>query len=633
LSLPAPLVGVLLAVLALAGIAPAGAAGASWQLARSGARSQVPLGQVSAISFWAPNRGLLITDGTGRDGCAETNTTVAVPCGLYAYNGTDWHLLSTVCGATASEGRSGEIAWAGPDEFWTISDQRPVDQRSAGSNEGDGDISLCHFLDGKVVASYALPLTAPDHYQAMDAAACLSPTDCWFGGRLAEQDSTNTGAFHLHWDGENLTEVYSPEDHAVSSMALADEGALFESVEINPSLPGDHYGSENPAHPFVLHQIDPLGSPIDFHDLFMEDGSCGLECPPLPNYETAEPESFAGLSLGGDYVAPSAANPAVPQLWAVAGPQASGREHLVRPIVLRYSEGEWWQMPAIGEELEAQLKGTGSSCTTNPSACSGLSGRLGGVAAEPGRPAAWVALGSSDEEAHLDRLEAEPGAGKGKEGKGRVSVEEAPLGEAQKLGPRGSAGPIACPAANDCWLATSRGWLFHLTEDGADTERTDGYPEDADPNFAGVITFRPADESVLQIPSIEPPSEESVSLESRLPPPTTVQAVVSRTSKPLVTAVSSKVLHRYTLELSFRLTVKASVQLLADRKGRSVARTARRTMKAGRHTLMLRLNPHRWPDKIDLKAIPLEALPTVETKGASGPHAVAAPIGSNSAET
>ncbi len=503
---------VVLAVLALAAIAPAGAAGASWQLARSGARNQVPLGQVSAISFWAPNRGLLITDGTGRDGCAETSTTVAVPCGVYAYNGTDWHLLSNQCGATASEGKSGQIAWAGPEEFWTISDQRPVAQRSAGSNEGLGDISLCHFLDGKIVASYALPLTATDHYQAMDAAACLSPTDCWFGGQLAEVGSANTGAFHLHWDGENLTEVYSPEDHAVSSMALAGEGTLFESVVIDPRVPGDHYGSENPAHPFLLHQIDPPGSSIDFHDPFIVDGSCGLECPPLPNYETAKPEQLAGLSLGGDYIAPSAADPPVPQLWAAAGQQASGSANFVRPVILRYSAGDWWQIREIGEQLEAQLKGETPSCMADPSVCSALNGKLLGVAAEPGLPAAWVALGSSDNEAHIDRLEADPGEGVGKQGKGKVSVEEVPLGEAQKLGPRGSAGPIACPAVNDCWLATSTGWLFHLTEDSENTERTDGYPEDTDPNFAGVIAFRPPDESVLQVPSIEPPAEESTAL-------------------------------------------------------------------------------------------------------------------------
>jgi hypothetical protein len=483
-----------------------------------------------------------------------------------------------------------------------------------------------------VVASYALPLTASDHYQAMDAAACLSPTNCWFGGQLAEEDSSNTGAFHLHWDGENLTEIYSPEDHAVSAMALAGEGTLFESVVINPSLPGDHYGSENPAHPFVLHQIDPPGSSIDFHDLFMVDASCGLECPALPDYETAKPEKLAGLSLGGDYIAASAANPPVPQLWAIAGQQAAGSANFVRPIVLRYSAGEWWQIPAIGEQLEAQLTGTSASCIADPSSCSGLNGQLVGVAAEPGVPAAWVALGSKDGEAHIDRLEADPGEGVGDQGKGAISVEEVPLGEAQKLGPRGNAGPIACPAVNDCWLATSAGWLFHLTEDSANTERTDGYPEDTDPNFAGGITYRPEDESSLQVTPIEAPPEELPAVQSDGPAQTTAPAASNRTTKALVTDLSSRIVHRYTLELSFKLTVKARVQLVASHKSRTVAKTAKKTLKAGKHMLTLQLNPHRWPNKLNLKATPLEALPTVEAKGVTG-HTVAPPLGSNTAET
>src|SRR5450755_2180629 len=79
----------------------------------------LPLGKVGDIEFWAPNRGLLITSGTGPNCAESTIENGNVPCGLYAYNGVSWHLLSTVCGAT-----NGRIAWAGPDEFWTISDQR-----------------------------------------------------------------------------------------------------------------------------------------------------------------------------------------------------------------------------------------------------------------------------------------------------------------------------------------------------------------------------------------------------------------------------------------------------------------------------------------------------------------------------
>ncbi len=87
-----------------------------------------------------------------------------------------------------------------------------------------------------------------------------------------------------------------------------------------------------------------------------------------------------------------------------------------------------------------------------------------------------------------------------------------------------------------------------------------------------------------------------------------------------------------TLELSFRLTVKARVQLVASRKSRRVAETARETLKAGKHMLTLRLNPRSWPNKLDLKATPLEALPTVEVKGVTG-NTVAPPVSSNSVGT
>ncbi len=45
----------------------------------------VPLGQIGDIYFWAPNRGLLITGGTGSSCAASSGASV--PCGLYAYNG------------------------------------------------------------------------------------------------------------------------------------------------------------------------------------------------------------------------------------------------------------------------------------------------------------------------------------------------------------------------------------------------------------------------------------------------------------------------------------------------------------------------------------------------------------------
>ena len=44
----------------------------------------LPVGYVGDIEFWAPNRGVLITAGNS-----------VVPAGLYAYDGVNWHQLST----------------------------------------------------------------------------------------------------------------------------------------------------------------------------------------------------------------------------------------------------------------------------------------------------------------------------------------------------------------------------------------------------------------------------------------------------------------------------------------------------------------------------------------------------------
>jgi hypothetical protein len=56
------------------------------------------------------------------------------------------------------------------------------------------------------------------------------------------------------------------------------------------------------------------------------------------------------------------------------------------------------------------------------------------------------------------------------------------------------------------------------------------------------------------------------------------------------------------LELTFKLTAAAHVQLLASRHGKVVARTRRESLRKGSHTLKLKLNPHSWPTKLALNA-------------------------------
>jgi hypothetical protein len=573
----------------------------------------VPLGTVGDISFWAPNRGLLITGGD----------PPTVPAGLYAYNGVDWHQLSTVCG-----GAEGRIVWAGPDEFWTISDERAFQLNSNGGNEYV-DVSLCHFLDGQVVGSYAEPFDQPDSYQKMTSGACFGPNNCWFGGALGQ--APNYGAFHLHWDGENVSVVYAPQDHAIASMALANESTLLESVQLNES---DSFEGEELERPSLLHQVGGADASNPFADLFLANSGCtsGI-CPPLPDYGTDEdgrpvyPLTLGPFTLDSDY-SPAASNGATAQLWALATratelpvhmPSSKGLAHT---IVLRDSQGTW-----------SQIVGGQGNGGENPFEQGGAEEVPQGIAVEPGSPsasAAWVTVESEDNQAHLDQLTAE----------GKISQRDV-LGDAQGVGGRGTAGPIACPAANDCWLATNKGWLFHLTHDEAeerDPELTDGYPEDADPNFAGVITYRPPDPSVPQLPPIEPPPDDSLANQQIAPPvipPPPVTQTSGGVTEPAIEDIHSRLVHRYTLELRFKVTVKTRVQFLALRHKKIVARTRLETFAAGPRKLMLTLSPHSWPTKINLKDTPLQALIVshTPTPSSTGSGTVAPPVAANSVES
>src|SRR5262245_29160668 len=204
------------AALAVLAIVPAaaGAQEARWRLEQppppAGAPFAVPLGTPGDLTFWAPNRGLLAVEGNS-----------VVPRGILYYDGASWRMLSTVCGGPGDTMR---IAWAGPTEFWTVSEpSRP--------RQGSG-LALCHFRDGQVVASYGTAETSPDPFRQMNAAACRAPDDCWFGGVGSESPSgERVGAFHLHWDGTSLRTAYAPQGRGVTDIEPLGDG-LIESVVV-----------------------------------------------------------------------------------------------------------------------------------------------------------------------------------------------------------------------------------------------------------------------------------------------------------------------------------------------------------------------------------------------------------------
>lgn len=567
--------------------------GAAWQLEQpapppppSGvapAPAPIGLGPIGDIKFWAPNRGLLITAG---------NDVVAP--GVWSYDGVSWHQLSTVCGGT-----EGRIAWAGPNDFWTISDSRPGQVFPNGhavlASQLE-DTSLCHFQNGAIVASYATPIQTPTSYLTMDAASCVSASDCWFGGdRLATRDGSEVGAFHLHWDGQSLTEIDGPQGRSVAAMATYG-GRLIESVapQRDDVAPG-----EVSSGPQLLHRILPFGSSAQPFVAFPTGG--------LPTYDYGAPTDDPGAAptaLGGLRLS---ANDSA--LWAAAGPLPTTPTGTVaQPLtVLEDVNGRWHEL--AGHDVDPQ--------SGSPFAGDGLAD----IAAEPGADAAWLTLRPATgfgviPSASLVRLS----------GAGTMTDQLTLPGTGDGVGPKGAADTIVCPAARDCWMATTEGWLFHLTDGTA-------LPQDSSFAFTTFLASRPTDGSIPpQIPD-NPPVDDSglpafvpaLPNDAPVPPP-----APRRRSVALVTHLrKGKLVHGTTLVLSFHLTVKSRVRLRALRKKRVVAQTRVVVLSGGNRKISLRLNRKRWPTRLDLQIKALVPVPTVPvTAGGDSPTTTAVPTAS-----
>jgi hypothetical protein len=572
------LLGVLLTVAACLPAGPASAAeapeaGVAWRLeqplppnAPTGVAPSslpIPLGEVGDIEFEAPNRGLLTTPGNG--------STIAP--GLWAYNGREWHQLSTVCGAV-----EGRIAWAGAEEFWTISDGRPGQAANPTTDQPAplADRTLCHFAHGEVIGSYASPAFEVSSYQPMHALACISASDCWFAGDplpFPEQGES----FHLHWDGAALSAEPNPHGHAIEAMRQF-EGRLFESTRL---LRSDDEGEQEVPFPFALHTINPKGVTPTF------ESALGV-----PLYGGEEfPQALESLQLGSDEES----------LWAAAGPVREIPPGSSTPpvTVARYSAGQWTQI--LGPESGSTSAFGKEDVVVNS------------IAPEPGTGGAWLAL---DRQLDLEgprasAVVAHVAADGSVETQTLPSAQEA----AEGVGPKGAAQRITCPSFDDCWMTTTQGWLFHLAPEG---ERQ--LPEasvDRSEAFSKLITFRPPDAGLPQIAPDAPPPDDSGELPTvaskgglQLIP----EVEEPKVREPLLSALHTKLVHGTTLELRFHLAVKARVKLLAKRKSKVVASTPMHTFAAGNRKLLLRLNRAKWPTKLDLQTHALAQLPLVSTR-------------------
>jgi hypothetical protein len=557
--------GVLIAA-AIASGGPGVARGeATWRLEQpappAGARFKVPLGTPDDMEFIAPNEGLLSVEGNA-----------VVPAGLLFWNGRSWHQLSTVCGGS---GEASRIAWADPEEFWTLTE--PSEPRV-----GSG-LALCHFKDGVVVGSYSTPLQSPDPFRPMDAAACEGPNDCWFAGIAGEDPSgQRAGAFHLHWDGTNLTSSYQPQGRGVSGLA-AFGGTFYEST-----LVGAQAGDT--THAVTLASPEPFG-PILIHRLAGETFA-DANFLPFP-YSGVPPEGVELLSVKSDASdlwfsgGGAASGPAAPHDGSVASP----------PVAIHYSEPFFQQAPIETSRF-------------------GGEDRFVDIAPVPGSSSAWVAdqalseRGSATDRAKVALIGAD----------GSVDLQTLPASGAG----RGSAQLVAATGPEEAWMASSAGWLFHYSGGAL-------LPENTDPNWASTITQRP-NESVAQFVSDTPPPDDSTLF---APPPVQVETKANGEAVPEVIPALLKNIkvarHGLTVTISFELTRLADVQLIAKLHGKPVARTRAARLKAGKRSLTLRLARKRWPDALSFKTKELTKptpVPASSSEGSvkTGPTAVATSV-------
>lgn len=551
--------GVLAALALVATLAPGASAAGTWTLSDHpapppGAPFKVPLGAPGDLQFFAPNRGLLAVEG---------NSTIAR--GLYVYDGAAWRQLATVCGGTADTTR---IAWAGPTEFWTISE--PSLPRAGGG------LALCRFVNGEVVGSFSTAEQSPDPYRRMNAAACNSPSDCVFAG-VASSDPTSQrrGTFHLRWDGTTLRSHYEPQDRAASDLESFG-GELFATRHVGRRPEGRDGEAPQPElpedRPHLLHRIAAgtfIREPFNAADLPAPD----------PSYGAAPPRDATDLlaldSDGSD-------------LWAVGGGTASGAcpsppapgtsggcEDTTglggiydrQPIAVR-REGAGFRELALSQTFE---RGE----------------RFVDVAAVPGSDESWVAV-----QRFLDRRNPTARAKLARLGPDGTVREVLTL-PASGSG-RGAAAKIAFTGPNEGWMVTTAGWIFHFT-DGTPLAR------DTDTAFAGPITFRPNEAAAQFIPDAPPVDDsrlfEPPPIEDEPPPAATIHTKVQRLA-PLLRAVRTRLKGRRLMIISFRVTRTARIGVTGRRRGRVVARARPRALKPGRRSIRLRLDPRRYPTRL-----------------------------------
>ena len=410
----------------------------------TGQKSNIPtgLGRIGDIEFWAPNRGLLITAGQLRRSSPASGTTTA-PAGA----------RSPACAVPPTDASRGP----GPEEFWTVSDGRTGQSTSEGTPPL-ADNTLCHFAPAsegeqrplEVVGSYASLAFLPSSYQAMDGAACLSSEDCWFaGGPLPdEQHGVLPPALERPPDGKPNP---APRATPCSSISALRPVPLRGRAD-RTRRPRQR--RRTPTEPSVIHAIEPDRGAADVR-LAVPDATSRSANKRLPIYSTraSRREALDGPAAGERRRRP------------VGGPQPRSRKPANRPPARSRScartsrkNGPSCSGPST-DPLEGNPFNNPERSELAPASSSRRSppSRRAPPKREKAREHALLALASPFEQQN-ERSALAASRRSAPDGAVVERARRLPEGaQLKELGPLGYASDVVCPAAEDCWLATSAG--------------------------------------------------------------------------------------------------------------------------------------------------------------------------------
>ena len=391
----------------------------------------------------------------------------------------------------------------------------------------------------------------------------------------------------------SLLTSYQPQGRGVSGLAFFD-GTFFESALVGAE-PG------NTTRQVTLATPEP--KPLLIHRL---EGGVFADVGFMPE-EYKGPLNEAGVPSEGTELLSARSDGS--ELWLSGGGAASGpdapKEGSVPgpPVAVRYNTAaSKFEQIAIDTSLF------------------GAEDRFVNVSPVPGSSEAWVAdqalsgRGSATAKARVALIGAH----------GETELDTLPVS-----GPgRGSAQVVAATGTEEAWMATSAGWLFHYTNGTV-------LSEDTDPNWETTITQRPNEAIEQFVPDTPPPDDSQVFA----PPPIAIEQATSlETPVPEVIPALLKDIRvsrrGLTVIVSFKLAGLADVQLIAKRHGKTIARTAKERLKAGKHSLKLSFSAKRWPTGLSFKTRALVKLKPVPATGCenspgssgapgAGPNAVA----------